>query len=358
VNPRSCTTLDELRQAEGEVWGTTDLASPVVVQVVRQPPAPAEVPVFTYNANGRLVPCAGREIAYGAFPLQPKRELQRHHEPPGVLYDYGSAPFEVRFRYPSSLGKDVHAALWAWETWGGLGARTRRGFGALLSRDRPAFGIPALLAELAALADRPRIAGVPSLAGARFAVGPRPSPTALPAWRTALGTLQRLRQGEGIGRNRSTRFANRPGRSRWPEADAIRRLTGQSAPIHSTPTVHVDRFPRAAFGLPIVFHFQNDPHDPNAQGDPDFEPLELRPAEFERFASPLLLRPIPTSQGFLPGALVLSSAMPESVLLAGPKRFPVKTHLTPAEAARIPALASPGSPPTDPLERFLEELRR
>src|SRR5207245_2589342 len=35
------------------------------------------------------------------------------------------------FSFPSDRREDVAAALWAWETFGGIGARTRRGFGAL-----------------------------------------------------------------------------------------------------------------------------------------------------------------------------------------------------------------------------------
>jgi CRISPR-associated protein Cmr1 len=358
ANPRECGTLDALRQAEGEVWGTTSQASPVIVQVTKQPSAPAVVPVFTYNANQRLVPCAGREIAYGAFPLQPKRELQQQGEPAGVLSDYGASEFTLRFLFPPALRGDVEAALSAWEYWGGLGARTRRGFGAVARSDRPPVALSARTAQLKAFASHPRIAGVPTLAGARFAVGRELYRTALPAWKDVLGTLQRLRQGEGTGRNPSHHFPNRPGRSRWPEPDEIRRLTGQSAPVHNTPTVSVERFPRAVFGLPIVFHFQNDPHAPPDQRDPDAEPLELRPAEFERFASPLILRPLQDPQGFWPAALVLVSEPPAAVLAAGEARFPVEHRLTAEQAGAIPPLLSKGRVFTDPLARFLEELTR
>jgi CRISPR-associated protein Cmr1 len=359
-NPRRCATLEDLRRLEGEVWGTTDLASPVGIQVLQQPVAPIEVPVFLYNENQRLATASGmRKIAYGAFPLQPKKELQREHEPAGVLFNYREAEFRVRFEFPPSHREDVEAALWAWESFGGLGARTRRGFGAIARSDVPPTEISFLSEALRDLSDRPRLAGVPTLSGARFAVARYPSATALKAWEEVLGILQRLRQGEGTGRNRSLRFANRPGRSRWPEADEIRKLTGKSAPAHSTPTVSVARFPRAAFGMPIVFHFQNDPQVPQGQGDPDLNPLELRPVDFERFASPLILRPVPDAKGFWPGALVLSSQTPAAVLKAGDlpaSPFSAQHRLTPAEAAGIPAMSSNGKVFTDPLARFLEEL--
>ena len=37
----------------------------------------------------------------------------------------------VTITYPTQWSAEIEAALWAWETFGGLGARTRRGFGAL-----------------------------------------------------------------------------------------------------------------------------------------------------------------------------------------------------------------------------------
>jgi CRISPR-associated protein Cmr1 len=357
-NPGGCSTLEDLHRLEGEVWGTTDHASPVVVQVVKQPSAPVEKPVFS-NEQGRFGPSADmREIAYGAFPLQPKRELQKQGEQAGGVFDYGSSEFRVRLLFPDSRRGDVEAALWAWETFGGLGSRTRRGFGAIARVGPDSAPLSAVETALARLAQRPRIPGVPSLSGARWAVARDANSSALPAWKWALGKLQKLRQGVGVGRNSSTRYTNRPGRSRWPEADEIRRLTGQSAPMHSLPTVSVDRFPRAVFGMPIVFHFQNDPNDPRAQGDPSLEPLELRPTRFERFASPLILRPVPEARGFRAAALALFSPPPQAVLLAGPNRFPAEHRLTPAEAAAIPALGSHGKVFTDPLQRFLEEFAR
>ena len=277
-NPSKCSTVEELRQREGEIWGTTSQPSKVEVVVLSQSSQPRSVAVYKYDERERLAICAGmREIAYGAFPLQPSRDAQRSRQQPGVLYDYGSSTFVLRFTYPKELQEDlqsdVEAALWAWETFGGLGGRTRRGFGAI-QRDGIS-GFQSIERELAKYRGNPRIAGVPSLHQARFTVARSADPNALEAWKTELGILQRMRQGRGFGRNDPPKGSKKPaGRSLWPEPDEIRRLTGKAAPKHKKPEVAVSRFPRAVFGMPIVFHFHPGAADePGSAGDPNMKPL-------------------------------------------------------------------------------------
>ena len=57
---------------------------------------------------------------YAAFPLQLEQ---------GKVWK--GAYFTLTITYPTQWSAEIEAALWAWETFGGLGARTRRGFGAL-----------------------------------------------------------------------------------------------------------------------------------------------------------------------------------------------------------------------------------
>ena len=40
--------------------------------------------------------------------------------------------FDLIITFPEYQKEAVEAALWAWETFGGIGGRTRRGFGALM----------------------------------------------------------------------------------------------------------------------------------------------------------------------------------------------------------------------------------
>jgi hypothetical protein len=214
--------------------------------------------------------------------------------------------------------------------------------------------VAAVAAKLDSYRGQPRIAGVPSLAGCRFAVARTVEATALAAWKAGLAVPQRVRQGEGDGRN--PRPPSRPkvpaGRSRWPEPDEIRRLTGKTAGAHAHPVVSVPRFPRAVFGMPIVFHF-------STAGDPDFERMELRPAEFERMASPLILRPLADGGGYRAAALVLAAEVPDCTFRWDTKSAPVDWQLDASAAAAIPALRGRrgAAAATDPLDLFLSELK-
>jgi CRISPR-associated protein Cmr1 len=362
-NPSQCTTIEELRRREGEIWGTTSQASSVAITVVSQLSVPDPVEAFAYNDRGNLMPVAGmREIAYGAFPLQPKREAQRQRQQPGVLFDYGSKDFTLRLTYPESLREDVKAALWAWETFGGLGGRTRRGFGAIshLATSTQEMDVSRVETGLKKYNENPKLSCVPSLHEARLAVAPQAYRTPFDAWKNGLGLLQRIRQGAGEGRNDRPPNTQKPaGRSRWPEPDEIRKLTGMTAPLHDQPLVSVDRFPRAIFGMPIVFHFHpGSPGEPGSMGDPNLKPLQLNPIGFERFASPLIIRPIPDGNLFRNAALVLSSDVPDSELKAGERSFSAEWRLDPTLAAKIPALKRGGTIFTDPIELFLSELKK
>lgn len=358
-NPSGCKTVDELRQREGEIWGATSQPSQVIVDVLEQPGSPARIEVYEYNDRNRTVPVRGLrdDIAYGAFPLQPDKEAQKTKEKPGVLFNYGTKPFKIRFSYPSTLAADVEAALWAWETFGGLGARTRRGFGAIARVN----GAPASLAQiqekLRSFASSHQISGVPSLANARLGAMKIPSNDAVSAWKQVLHILQALRQGVGLGRNRSSN--NKPaGRSRWPEPDEIRRLTKSAALRHKDPTVSVQRFPRARFGLPIVFHFEA-----GREGDPEFKPFQIHPKDHDRFPSALILRPLPDGQQFRAAALALTVETPSDLVLTyGDKSADVKWTLDQALAAGIPVMndRTPQGPTTftDPIDRFFWELSK
>lgn len=358
-NPSQCQTVDELRKREGEIWGTTSQASKVEIAVLSQPAAPKIVQVFDYNKKGRIVPCKGmKELAYGAFPLQPNRDAQRSKPKPGVLFDYGSSKFSMCFTYPEALQKDVEAALWAWETFGGLGGRTRRGFGAI--QPVATGGLATIETKLKGYATNPRIAGVPSLHHARFATASRSRTTSQDAWVEGLGLLQNIRQGEYFGRNERPKGSRKPaGRSLWPEPDEIRLLTGQSAPVHANPVVQVSRFPRAVFGMPIVFHFNSGSQDePGSAGDPDMKRLQLQPIGFERFASPLIIRPIADKNKFYTAALALSSDIPDSQLVADSKIYPADWQLDPTMAKDIRPLNRNGNTYVDPIELFLSELKK
>jgi len=98
----------------------------------------------------------------------------------------------------------------------------------------------------------------------------------------------------GVARN-SGQQANRPGRSRYPEPETIRRVTNQRSQQHARlAQVPDDAFPRAEFGLPIVFHFQGPGEPPDTVLFPSDAPNgESR----ERMASALILKPLALANG-------------------------------------------------------------
>src|SRR5436305_4719351 len=110
-------------------------------------------------------------------------------------------------------------------------------------------------------------------------------------WANLISKLKSFRQRRYLSKKTGSRS---PGRSMWPEPSEIRRLTEQSLLGHtsSIPNPPLRKFPRAVFGLPIIFQFK-DRYDRNPN-DKSYDPrktvLQLKTSE--RFASPLILKPL------------------------------------------------------------------
>ncbi len=347
-NPTKVASISELRKAEEQVWGSTEIPSRVTIRLAQPASKPQVLEVFT--KDHRLKP-EHKSLAYGIFPLKPPTGSRAE---PGVLWRFHkNDTFTLIIRCQKDSHPGVKEALQAWSLFGGLGGRTRRGFGAIESATKRPWQDPKQF--LRDLVKRPQIPEVPSLCGAEIRFAKDKHDKSDIAWASALSKLQRFRQGKGLGRNPGTQ-KNRPGRSRWPEPEQIRQLSGARAPKHRKLAPHISKFPRAVFGLPIIFHFHpGAPNDPGSQGDP--KDSTLTPKDLTRFASPLVLRPVrDESGGYRPMALRLASTLPPTTLtLSGEsqnsKKFdvPVKWELSPTEASVI----QPLDHCTDPLKAFL-----
>lgn len=354
VNPRGCATPEALRRAEAEVFGAASeqVAGVLDVAVTEQPASRRDLQVLLQGDKFKAE--AGMEsLAYGAFPLRDP-DFARH----GVLHEYRGA-WSVVFRYREEIRDDVDAALWAWAHFGGLGGRTRRGFGAIRQVEGAALlTIEAGWARWIERPGRPNSSPWPVLPANRaraLAVMTTAFRSGVDAQKELLKSLRYLRQGKA-GRNpTSSREPNRPGRSYWPEPDAIRAVTGTSAPEHRERVTRVDAFPRAAFGMPIVFHFKD-------RGDP--RDMQLKPEvggrALGRLASPLVLRPHARDATSVEAlALVLVHPPPESVALdgAGGRGKALRWKLTPEEAHALRPMQENGEAFADPLLRFLHLVR-
>lgn len=331
--------LEQMHRQEGLIFGSASVGgvrpSAVVVEVECLESGKEQRPYV--DVPGRSVPRNDPAVApaYLAFPLQTTRQPVRV----GVR-------FHLMLRFPPGLAEEVAAALWAWERFGGLGGRTRRGFGAVQREREPASGVAAAAREpgyqpapdAATLrrewdryvrpGDPPP--GVPSLSGARWRVVDR-------TWHEIADAYRKFRQYRAAGRQ------GRPGRSVWPEPGAVRALWASRSARRGgqLPEGHALKFPRAQFGLPIVMHFRGEEHL-----DTEVIPAD---ADLKRLASPLIFRPLDERHTVV---LILNTPRvpPGGVRLKnGPE---VDVALTAQEASDIPPLDRK----PDPLGAFLESL--
>ncbi|MGQ9496785.1 MAG: type III-B CRISPR module RAMP protein Cmr1, partial [Desulfotomaculales bacterium] len=258
--------LAAMKEAEDKLWGAAStekkpMPSQVEIMVSIEQSGESEHPfeVVAGSMDGRkgkpkpkLKPNEIVAPAYAAFPLQPSEKEMRAG---GIGMETKTVRTKVRFTlkitYPEKRREEVESALWAWETFGGIGARTRRGFGALklVSVDgRPvtpprADEVEAKIREglqKHVLSGTWPI-GVPHLSTnlCMKVTGARSDPKA--AWEYLINRLRDFRQSRYPGAS-----PTHPGRSRWPEPDEIRRLTDRRCGRHADPLSTVGKFPRAA----------------------------------------------------------------------------------------------------------------
>lgn len=341
--------LKKMKAAEDALWGAaggegdTQPSKVQVVVINSNPGKPFQVNDF----NGKKIDISDFKspYSYAAFPLRDQGQKDLPNE----------IKFTLKLTFPGDAKKEIEAALWAWETFGGLGARTRRGFGAIrLEKIEGVEVKPRALNQLVQTLknemEQHVVAGtwpkgVPYIGRQTFPSHIQvtaPQPTPVKAWEQLIRKLKNFRQQRNPGNNPPM-----PGRSHWPEPDEIRRLTRRSDPNHRNPLWNVSKFPRAAFGLPIIFHFKDrsDPGDTTLQGTVS-----------DRLASPLILRPLMCADGKTVGlAFVLSGPRePDGglILKGAPGDPPVLSTLSPTDAAKL----KPLNGQTDVLQAFLKFL--
>ncbi|MDP2361405.1 MAG: type III-B CRISPR module RAMP protein Cmr1 [bacterium] len=239
----------------------------------------------------------GQAVGYALFPAQGSASRERIRVEPSLLARPGFR-FDLSIDIDASLcgkksGQVEEAVRW-WASFGGVGARTRRGAGAVFVTFEDKSLVPVSREDAQSK-------------GCTLVVQQTVFAKPVAAWSAAIAALQTFRQGVGLARESGNN--NRPGRSRWPEPDAIRRIVGTNSPGHK-PVYRADNwFPRAAFGLPIIFHFKDadagDPHNST-----------LHPVMADRMASPLVIRPYWNGSDWLAAALLMPIEEPDQLILA------------------------------------------
>lgn len=356
-------SLAKMRAAEEAIWGSAagdGKAGPspvsLAVRVLNRGRKISDVRVATRQGERRY-PIGDPRSPYGyvAFPLRDSRgsvwegvEFELHITINRATVQVGSKTLNVR--------EEVEAALWAWETFGGVGARTRRGFGALQLTHIDGKPVPVPRLDQLRQNIQNKLQsyvkgnqwpdGVPHLAPGMMWVVTQLHSDPDTAWKYLFGRLKAFRQA------RYPDSRGRPyGRSKWPEPDAIRRITGTYSPGHEPRHPLQDKFPRGRFGLPIIFQFKDE-----EDGDPPKMVLEGR--QHDRFASRLILRPIACGDGAVGLACVLEGPKdpPGGYVLKQQSNGQILAHpsaeLEPHEAQKIEPLR--GEP--DVLKAFLKTL--
>jgi CRISPR-associated protein Cmr1 len=365
-NPGRCQSSEALFEKEALIFGSASRPSPLSLSVVK-PPEPARDVRVLKDRFAVVDDRFGR--AYGAFPLRDTGKGSGVDH--GVLHEH-PGDWTIAASYPAEIADHVEAAFWAWAHFGGLGGRVRRGFGAIAEVDRSRGSLATIDAGWKQFVRGLAVSWphLPAFEERRLRL--KPGRWSGPdAQEFLLNVMRKLRQVD-LGRRREADDVpgRHPGRSYWPEPDAIRKLTEQSAPDHRKPVTQVDAFPRAAFGLPIIFHFKDraDPTDSTLK--PQVRDKEGKLEAKGRLASPLILRPHRAPDGSIEAlAVVLAHPDPAGLVLTGktkPKREPppLRWKLTDHEALHLglggrpsPLVTLRGAVIADPIDRFLEEIR-
>lgn len=299
-------TLDvaAMRLREAEIWGSTELPSAVQVEVEVQDSVMKACGAWTeyVKRNGDIgiefkwvppldIEWGGRgspTLSYALFPFMGEAAN-------GI--DGATCVIECEFRLKlcwhqladTGIRDEVENSVGAWISWGGIGARTRRGCGTLATVDELGRG--------SRLPPRCQLFLGKS-------AGMKPG-DAINAWADGILRLQEFRQ--TLHRNSG------PGRTKWPEPDSLRDATGCTLPKHNVPidASVIGTYPKAVLGLPIVFHFKDSPSGDRPSADKDPLDVSLEPdvggaGDDARMASPIVIRPFfDVSQGWRPAVMLM-----------------------------------------------------
>lgn len=363
-------TITAMREKENSIWGSTKVPSQVKISVnVTNKGTKFQAT----NSRGKQIEDVGAmnsKDAYVTFPLRLTTAERRAHIAPASLTE--NIQFSVVLEYPDSVKDEVEAALWAWQTFGGIGARTRRGMGTIecIQVDKDPLVLQSANDFQKSISENLKKWIVPGA----FPEGvPHVSPrlkykltsiqndnTGIEALRNIIDQYKRFRQ----SRPDAEENPRNPGRSHWPEPDLVRAYFPGRTFRH--PIAHRVRgkAPRAVFGLPIIIHFRDYP---NGLQDPDETTIQGVDG-IDRLASPLIIRPTHLSSGFAGMAVLLEwdTVKAEDEPYTPPGGLAVvdgrntvlynpSTRLTPADASHIEPL-NRLSRETNPLIGFLRYI--
>lgn len=273
-----------LLDSEAKVWGTASCCGAVSVRVEIEK-AGAECKLEELRSQ-RVSPRDGPLLGYFLFPFEASAAKD--------------VVFRVNLSFPERFREDVETALRGWIAFGGVGARTRRGCGALRAEDDWALQVHDLQALLRPADHASQPVTHTTLAGARLLLGPQTSDP-IEAWRALARAWARFRKGHVPPQPYEPTQSGR-----WRDYTILSQAVPSKLP---------DPVPLAKpyLGLPIIY--QSFP--PRRQGPPHPFVGPLEPEQSGRMASPIILKPMQIGDCCRPAVLVLSAPPPRAVRLQG-----------------------------------------
>ncbi|WMI71199.1 type III-B CRISPR module RAMP protein Cmr1 [Aminobacterium sp. MB27-C1] len=324
-------TPEKLAEAESELWGSTEKASKVRVKVTKTDKLSYRNHDKNYNFD------QNSPKLYALFSAkQNKNNIAKE----GFTFNLEIA-LEKRINIDSPQdapdqhkknSEDILKALKAWVNFGGIGARTRRGCGALYCRELSPSENEDILAWLKTnfgeYLNSKKTRPWPTMAHTIIAKKSNPMEN-IQAWENVISLYKSFRQGKHFRRNEGQE-RNNPEHSRWPEPDSIRKI---ATALKSNPTDIDKLVVSAAFGLPIVTKFKD-------KGDPEETTLYpiYKKEQKERMASSLILKPLAISyHKGIPIVVQLRAPLPETLKIEGEKEI---SYSVPIPDANVPHQAT------------------
>lgn|GEM_PF-382388 len=302
-------TTEELYRRESEIFGNTETPSRVKIWVTSECLPSNNSDSIMNKANATKWYLTRDIPTYVFFPYETQvREKVDVFCKRNYHFD-----LHIEFKDPISsdsseisqknLKEEVDLALCAWINFGGIGARTRRGCGALSCESFTAdASTPKEFQEwfqekfvrkyeLQLHADNEEREW-PTLSS-RFLIGNQLKSVHF-AWKDVIETYRRFRR---RGNDKEVNGKIKYGRSKWPEADSIRHITGMvngshKIPYPDTKPKELTAFPKARFGMPIIFQFKDSNNARNAPREPYQTMLVPGGKDVDRLASPLIIKPL------------------------------------------------------------------
>ncbi|NMC30042.1 MAG: type III-B CRISPR module RAMP protein Cmr1 [Pelolinea sp.] len=330
--------LEKMREQEEKIWGSS-------AEKNKPGPSLINICVIEHNPGNEIKQIQqGKEKVdiwdqnskwgYVSFPLREEEGKVRQN-----------VRFTIEISFPEAFQADIETSLWAWEHFGGIGARTRRGFGALKCVKVDAKTIQKItktqmreeIQEWLSKINGRWLNEIPHISDkTKYGIIERKN--SITAWEALIFSLKKFRQ--QLKKDHGIEISN--------ELD--RNIVNEISSMIEDDEQIVDRLPSAQFGLPIIYKLDED----SKKGEPS--QITLKGKHHDRLASRLILRPIDCVDGGLGLALVLEGPMfpPGGLILdKGKKDENVDGGLGGTEANAIPPLKSK----TDVLQAFLNYLK-